>query len=472
MTSYGADFLRHSSNSMVTLPLFFGRDPTSSVKRVRHPHDWFTEGRFGLFIHFGLYSLLGRHEWVMTNERTSPQEYERLAELFDPDRFDAPALARAARRAGMRYAVLTAKHHEGFALYGTELSDYNSVTACGRDLVREFVEAFRAEGLRVGLYYSLLDWHHPDFTIDYHHPLRDLPDARERNDVRDMAQYRQYLHGQVRELLTHYGTVDYLFYDFTYVEPRDGWDGKGPDAWDSAGLLDLTRELQPGIIVNDRLWIPADVVTPEQYQPDEPMTRDGAEVPWEACQTLNGSWGYDRENLGYKSPDLLIRMLADTVSKNGNLLLNVGPDGRGGIAPRDTASLEAIGDWMTLHERAVIGAGAAGLAAPSGTVLTRNGDRLYLHLFTWPFGHVHLRGLAGKVRFARLLDDGAEIRTSEISPDQQAWNTELGGQPAGTLTLHLPTVRPEVAVPVIELFLEPEGSTDNHAEPSTEVRTS
>ncbi len=422
---------------------------------MAHPHEWFTRDRFGLFIHFGLYSTLARHEWVMSRERTSPEEYEKHTAFFDPDRFDAPAMARAAKRAGMRYAVLTSKHHEGFTLFDTALSDYSSVRACGRDLVREFLEAFRAEGIRVGLYFSLIDWHHPDFTIDYHHPLRDRPDARELNAGRDMARYRAYLHGQLRELLTGYGKIDYLFYDFTYVDPRDGWEGKGPEDWDSEGLLAMTRELQPDIIVNDRLWIPGDLVTPEQYQPDAPLERDGAEVRWEACQTLNGSWGYDRDNLGHKSPDLVIRMLVDTVSKNGNLLLNVGPDGRGAVAPHDLRSLESIGEWMALHERAVIGAGAARWDAPSGAVFTRRDDRLYLHLFTWPFGHVHLRDLAGKVRFARLLHDGSQLRTSEIAPDQQAWNTEPGGQPAGTLTLHLPTVRPEVAVPVIELYLEP-----------------
>ncbi|GAA3668413.1 alpha-L-fucosidase [Microbacterium marinilacus] len=433
---------------------------------MAHPHEWFTRDRFGLFVHFGLYSTLGRHEWVMTRERTAPDDYERFAPFFDPDRFDAPALARAAKAAGMRYGVLTAKHHEGFAMYDTGLSDYSITATTGRDIVREFVDAFRAEGLRVGLYFSLIDWHHPDFTIDYHHPLRDRPDARALNEGRDMVRYREYLHGQVREILTRYGTIDYLFYDFTYVEPRDGWDGKGPGDWGSEALLALTRELQPDIVVNDRLWVPGDVVTPEQYQPDAPMERDGSPVMWEACQTLNGSWGYDRDNLDVKSPDLLIRMLVDTVSKNGNLLLNIGPDGRGGIPPRDTAALAALGEWMTLHEQSVIGAGATELVAPSGTVLTRRDDRLYVHLLAWPFGHLHLRDLAGKVRFARLLNDGSEIRTSEISPDQQAWNTEPGGQPAGTLTLHLPTVRPDVAVPVIELYL----ASDSSASPAPTPR--
>lgn len=415
--------------------------------------EWFVRDRFGLFVHFGVYSGLARHEWVMTREQTPAEVYEKGAAFFDPDRFDATALARAAKQAGMKYVVLTAKHHEGFALWDTKLSDYNAVRVTGRDLVREFVEAVRAEGLRVGLYFSLIDWHHPDFTIDYHHPLRNAPDAREQNDHRDMARYRTFLHGQVRELLTGYGELDYLFYDFTYDEPRDGWPGKGPRDWDAETLLAMTRELQPGMVVNDRLGIPGDLVTPEQYQPDEPMRRAGQEVVWEACQTLNGSWGYDRDNRDFKTPDLLVRMLVDTVAKNGNMLLNVGPDGRGALTPQDRQTLEAIGSWMDLHHRSIVGAGAADLPNPPGTAWTQRGDRLYLHLLTWPFGHVHLPNLADRVQYARFLHDGSEVQRSQIDPGQQAWNTTPGGQPPGTVTLHLPTRRPDVEVPVIELLL-------------------
>ncbi|WP_129666468.1 alpha-L-fucosidase [Phytoactinopolyspora endophytica] len=417
-------------------------------------HSWFTHDRFGLFVHFGLYSMAARHEWVMTKEKMPIEKYERYATFFDPDLFDAPAMARHAREAGMRYAVLTSKHHDGFCLWDSGLTDYTSVKHTGRDLVREFLDAMRAEGLRVGLYHSVIDWHHPDFTVDYHHPRRDDADAETLNDGRDMARYREYLHGQVRELLTGYGRLDYLFYDFTYPESRDGWQGKGPQDWDAATLLELTRSLQPGIVVNDRLGVPADLVTPEQYQPDAPMMRDGDEVTWEACQTLNGSWGYDRDNFDFKSPDLLIRMLVDSVSKNGNVLLNIGPDGRGAITRRDRETLADIGEWMRLHSRSIYGAGASAHQAPANTVLTQRGDRLYLHILAWPFGHIHLKGMAGRVRYAQLLHDGSEIPLTEIDPGQKAQNTTPGGQPPGTLTLTLPTVRPDVTVPVVELFLE------------------
>ncbi|MET1006446.1 MAG: alpha-L-fucosidase, partial [Propionibacteriaceae bacterium] len=181
----------------------------------------------------------------------------------------------------------------------------------------------------------------------------------------------------------------------------------------------------------------------------------GEPVVWEACQTLNGSWGYDRDNSDYKSVDLLIRMLVDGVSKNGNLLLNVGPTGRGNFDPRAVESLAGVGAWMELHARSIYGAGASDLTAPPDTRYTARGDRLYVHVFSWPLGHLHLPGLAGRVAYAQLLNDASEIHFAEADPDQQAQNTSMGGQPAGTLTLSLPIQPPPVAVPVIELFLRP-----------------
>lgn len=420
---------------------------------------WFTHARLGLFLHFGLYSVAARHEWVMNYERTDPQEYRaRYAPVFDPDLFDGPALARTAKEAGARYVVLTAKHHEGFCLWDSALTDHTSVAVAGRDLVRELVDALRAEGLGVGIYYSLLDWDHPDYTIDRHHPLRGAPDAAQRDAGKDMARYRAYLHGQVRELLTGYGPVDYLFFDFTEpaVDPDSGLPGKGPDDWDAAALLAMVREISPGTVVNDRLGIPADLVTPEQYQPDRPLEHDGVPQAWEACQTINGSWGYHRDNHDAKSPDLLVRMLVESVALGGNMLLNVGPTGRGEIAPRDRALLAEVGDWVHRHERSVRGAGAAPFTPPADARYTLRGDRLYLHLFAWPFGQVHLPGLAGRVRFARLLHDGSEVATTVIEPGTAALTMQPAGQPAGTLTLRLPTTRPDVLVPVVELLLDEE----------------
>lgn len=427
------------------------------IPLIQHA-PWFEEARFGMFVHWGLYALPARHEWVMNQEETTVEEYSKYFRRFDPDLYDPREWARAARNAGMKYVVLTTKHHDGFCLWDSALTDYKATnTPAGRDLIAPYVEALRAEGLRVGFYHSLIDWHHPDFTVDGVHPQRNAADVERLNAGRDMDRYREYLHGQVRELLTNYGTIDYLFFDFSYTggHHEEYWGGKGRRDWDSEALLAMVRELQPAIVVNDRLEIPGDLVTPEQYQPAGPMMVDGEPVTWEACQTLNGSWGYDRDNLNYKPVDLLIRMLVDGVSKGGNLLLNVGPTGRGSLDPRALGSLEGIAEWMKLHSRAIYGAGASSFTAPTDARYTQRGDRLYVHLFAWPFEYVHLPDLAGKVEYAQLLNDASEVFLRELDPAQQAMNMTPGGQPPGTLTIKLPVQKPDVAVPVLELFLKP-----------------
>jgi alpha-L-fucosidase len=207
--------------------------------------------------------------------------------------------------------------------------------------------------------------------------------------------------------------------------------------------------------MNDRIDYPesADFVTPEQYQPKEWPTRDGERVVWEACQTLNGSWGYDRDNLDWKSPQLLVELLVDSVSKGGNVLLNVGPTGRGEFDPRARATLAAIGEWTRLNGRSIYGATASEETPPANCRFTQRGDRLYLHLFGWPMRHVHLEGFAGRVDYAQFLHDASEVRFTEADPHQQAQNTTMAGE-AGTIVLEISIQRPNVLVPVIELFLK------------------
>ena len=217
--------------------------------------------------------------------------------------------------------------------------------------------------------------------------------------------------------------------------------------------MTITRELQPGIVINDRLGIPGDLVTPEQYQPAEPMRRDGELVAWEACQTINGSWGYYRDNTLFKTPEMLVRMLVDGVSKGGNLLFNIGPTGRGDFDPVSAETLSGLGEWTSLHGRVDLRRRTERLTPPPDCRYTQRGDRLYLHLFAWPFEHVHLAGLAGKVDYAQLLNDASEIAFSSSDPDAPAHNVSMGGLPAGTLTLTLPIRQPAVAVPVVELYL-------------------
>ena len=417
--------------------------------------SWFVRDRFGLFIHWGIYALPARHEWLKSTEKISDEDYRKYFDHFCPDLYDPRVWAREAKNAGMKYFVVTSKHHDGFCLWDSALTDYKATkTPWGEDLLQPMAEAFRAEGLKVGFYHSLIDWHHPEFPVDGLHPMRDDEAFREAQKNRDVRKYAEYLHGQTRELLTQFGKLDVMWFDFSYSQHDWGWSkGKGKADWQSEKLLAMVRKLQPGIIVNDRLEVGGDIKTPEQYQPKSGLTVDGKPVVWEACQTLSGSWGYHRDESSWKSTEMLIRMLIDTVSKDGNMLLNVGPNARGEMDSRALERLRGMGAWMRLHGRSIYGCGASDFTPPPDCRFTQNGNRLYLHLFAWPFKHVHLDGLAGKVEYAQLLDDASEVKMSVVDPHQEAQNTTMGGT-AGTLTLELPIRKPSVTVPVIELFLK------------------
>lgn len=419
--------------------------------------DWFIHDRFGLFIHWGLYALPARHEWVRSRERIDDEAYQKYFDHFDPDLYDPRVWAQEAKNAGMKYSVITTKHHEGFCLWDSALTDYKAPkTPAGRDLLAPWVEAFRDEGMKIGFYHSLIDWHHPDFPIDVLHPMRDDVAFREREKNRDVRKYAEYLHGQTRELLTRFGKVDIIWFDFSYPERITDWGakGKGKEDWQSEKLLGMVRELQPGIIVNDRLDLGVgDVKTPEQYQPRGWMESNGKRVVWEACQTLNGSWGYDRDNQNWKPPIMLLRMLVDSVSKGGNLLLNVGPTARGEFDIRALDTLREIGKWMRLNSRSIYGCTASEFTPPPDCRFTQNGKRLYLHIFAWPFRHIHLDGFAGRVEYAQFLHDGSEVKRIEIDPKVKAQNTTMSSD-ASTLILELPVQKPDVAIPVIELFLK------------------
>lgn len=435
---------------------------------------WFQASRFGMFIHWGLYAVPARHEWVKKHERLEEATYARYFHHFDPDLYDPRLWARRAREAGMRYAVITTKHHEGFCLWDTAHTDYKATnTPAGRDLLREFVDAFRAEGLRIGFYYSLLDWNHPHYTIDRMHPRSPRgtqADFDAANAGRDMRVYARYMRDQVRELLTNYGRIDVLWCDFSFGakwpgDPLEWYDvshgygpGKGRQDWESEQLAALVAELQPHCLVNNRLDLPGagDFATPEQVQPDKPLTDDaGNPIPWEACQTFSGSWGYHRDEQTWKPVKMLLWMLIDGVSKGGNLLLNVGPTARGEFDQRACERLDRIGAWMRHHARAIHGCGPApaGLVPPPDCRYTYDAarHRLHVHVFQWPFGALHLNGLGDRVELARLLHDGSEVkfRDRDLAADGKP------GRVWGNCMLELPVVQPDVEVPVIELILKP-----------------
>ena len=422
--------------------------------------DWFTDARFGMFIHWGLYAMASRGEWVKKNERQRDEQYQVYFDLFNPDLFDPKAWATQAKAAGMKYVVVTAKHHEGFCLFDSKYTDYKAPNPpAGRDLLREVVDAFRAEGLHVGFYYSLIDWHHPDFTIDCYHPGNDLPpeEIDRLNAGRDMAKYRAYMRNQVAEVLTNYGKIDILWFDFSYAGMKNAKGekfGKGWDDWGSAELLDLVYGLQPDIIVTDRLNYPnpCALISSEQFVPVAPLRdAEGRARVWEGCQTFSGAWGYNRDETSWKSPKMCIEMLIDHVSRNGNLIMNVGPTSRGYLDSRAAVRLGAYADWMRLHSRSIYGCGMAPFEEPRDCRYTYNPrtNRLYVHIKAWPFRFLHLPGLAGRIRYAQLLGDGSEVRFSE-----NAGSCGRTATPEGCATLLLPVIAPDTPVPVVEIFLK------------------
>ena len=348
---------------------------TEREKRVQ----WFQNARFGMFLHWGLYAIPGRGEWYMSEAKIPAEQYEQYMQEFTAKAYDPRDWARRAKRAGMQYVVLTAKHHDGFCLFDSKLTDYKSTNApCGRDLVREFVDAVRAEGLRVGLYYSLIDWHHPDFPKynDCNHPMRGDPAYQD--EKIDFDRYLAYMHGQIEELVTNYGRIDILWFDYAYDELRG-------EAWKATELIRMVRRHQPDVIIDNRL-----------------------------CTTMNNNWGYNPYDTDYKPASMLIRKLVECVSKGGNMILNVGPDANGWFNAESCRLLDEIGAWMSVNSESIYGCGSADVPKPDWGWYTKKSGRIYAHILENPIGPLALTGLdAKRVGAVRRLADGSEVLRGE-----------------------------------------------------------
>jgi len=371
---------------------------------------WWREARFGMFVHWGLYSGLagtwdgkpvatkGGMEWIQQRVKADTDTYAKAAiPKFKPTAEFAREWARLAKEAGCKYLVFTTKHHDGFGLFGSKVGDYNAGHVLQRDLAREIVEACRAEGLKVGFYHSVIDWHHDQYCYakskQLPHPLKGQAYP---NGERDHAKYVDYLHQQVGELVSNYGPVDVLWWDYSAL------DFQGDDAWRAMDLMKLVRAKQPGIVMNNRLFRTpeagwksmgtegyaaqlnpkyGDFVTPEQHIPATGMPG----VDWETCMTLNTTWGFSEHDHAWKSDETLIRNLIDIASKGGNYLLNIGPKGDGSVPVESVKSLKAIGAWMKVNSEAIY----ATMASPFEKLAfngrcTQKPGRLYFHVFDWP----------------------------------------------------------------------------------------
>lgn len=358
-----------------------GSEDADRIRRMK----WWHEARFGMFIHWGLYSVLGRHEWVMENEGIPVSEYEELAKRFQPKPNAARAWAKLAKAAGQKYMVMTTKHHEGFCNFETKLTNYCAPKqGPGRDLVAEYVEAARAEGMRVGFYYSLMDWHHPDGAR-----CATDPDARKR--------FVEYTHGLIRELMTNYGKIDVLWYDVDWPLDAVGWD--------SEKMNKMVFQLQPDIIVDNRNGLPGDFSTPEQEIVAEKGSRS-----WESCMTLNDSWGYHRADDNRKSAKTVIRNLISCSRDGGNYLLNIGPKPDGSIPEESVQVLTQVGQWMNRNGESIYVTDRCQVRRSEFANFTRQGNTLYMHVYFWPGETVALAGLMTKVKSARLFASEREVK--------------------------------------------------------------
>lgn len=367
----------------------------------------------------------------MSDEKIPREEYARFARYWNPSNFSADAWADLAVRAGMRYVVFTAKHHDGYALFSTKAGDFHSVAgASKKDFVREVVDAFRSRGIRVGLYYSLLDWHHPDFPHagDAFHPQRE----EAQQAPFDLHRFRRYLKTQVYELLTQYGDIDLMWFDFSYP-------GHGPEFWGGDELVDMARKLQPGILLNSRLEASGedfgsamrsvrsktagDFINPEMsIPPAAPVDALGRPVVWESCLTIGNRWGYAHDDIYRKTPEQLIKALIDCVSKGGNLLLNVSPDGEGRIPRWQEDILTNMGSWLKTNGRSIYGAGPSSFPKPDWGYLTEDDHYLYAHLLHNPIGPLSLQAPPSAFKGdAVRLSDGKRLKAT--SP----WSTKSFG---------------------------------------------
>ena len=373
------------------------RQYEAGIARTRSRRmKWWHEARFGMFVHWGLYSIIGRHEWAMSIESIAKTDYEKLAMQFKPKPRPAREWARLARAAGMKYMVMTTKHHDGYCLWDTKQTDFNAVArGPGRDLVSEYVDACREFGLKIGFYYSLMDWNHPD-------------GARCAMDPAARRRFLDFTHGCVGELMSNYGKIDVLWYDV----PRPFTSHEG---WESLAMNQMARRLQPHLIINNRSRLDEDFSTPEEH-----VTAAEAGRGWESCMTFNKvSWGYMPSAAvdSYRARDI-VNMLRTATGGGGNLLLNIGPTPDGSVPPEAVEPLTTTGKWLGRNGACVYGpVDRAEYSNSTATgQFTRKGNTVYLWVRCWPGRELPIGGFRTKLKSARMLATGKTVDFAQDGP--------------------------------------------------------
>ncbi len=422
-----------------SLPAFIvsaqpSKPPLSPEERLQ----WFKNDKFGIFIHWGAYSVIGRHEWIRNMAQIPQAQYDVYARQFNPVKFNADAWVDLAKNAGARYMVITSKHHDGFSIWRSAASDYDmEITPYPGDPLKQLAESAKNKGMRLGFYHSIMDWHHPDYR-----PRRSWEYPNNFKTGGDINRYIDFMQAQLKELLTRYGDVAMIWFD-------GEWEHTLAEARRDDQTYDLIRSIQPNTLINDRLYErkpgnKADFGTPEQYVPATGIKDpSGKPILWESCVTINNdSWGYNKYETEFKTERDLIRMLVEVVSKGGNLLLNVGPKPDGTIQDEFVTRLNAMGRWMKVNGDAIYGTTASPFERMSffGRA-TSKGNKLYLHLFEWPKdGTLRVSGLRNLVHGARLLADPSRSVSAKRNGDD--------------LLISLPGAAPDEIASVVELTLD------------------
>jgi alpha-L-fucosidase len=394
-----------------------GKKPLSKDERM----EWWRQARFGMFIHWGLYAVPAGEwkgekipsigEWIMQNAHIPVSEYEQLAKQFNPVKFDAERWVQIAKNAGMKYIVITSKHHDGFCMWDTKYTDYDVVDATPfkRDVLGELSKACRRNGIRMCFYHSIMDWHHPDAQAPFYPNYNDTSKSNPNFD----RYVEYYMKGELKELVQKYGPLGILWFDGEWVK-----DWSREMGWN---MYDYCLSLQPDIIVNNRVGngregmrglsksseFAGDYGTPEQEIPASGLPG----VDWETCMTMNDTWGYKSNDNNWKSSEDLLHKLVDIASKGGNFLLNVGPTAEGLIPAPSVERLAAIGKWMKVNDESIYGTTASPLGEVPWGRCTAKPGKLYLHVFDWPAnGKLEVAGLKNNVKKAYLLADKKEAK--------------------------------------------------------------
>jgi alpha-L-fucosidase len=372
---------------------------------------WFRDAKFGMFIHWGVYSVLGDGEWVMNNRHMSVQDYETLPQQFNPVDFNAAEWVAIAKAAGARYITITSKHHDGFAMFGTRQTTWNIVdrTPWKQDPLAQLARECRKQGLKVFFYYSQLDWHHPDY-----YPLGETGQSAERPPGGNWQRYLDFMDAQLTELLTNYGPIGGIWFD--------GWWDKPKADWQLQRTYALIHRLQPeALIGNNHHRIPFPGEDFQMFERDLPgqTTADWnknpviSNLPLETCDTVNDSWGYTRGDRHWKTSAQLIRYLVGAAGRNANLLLNVGPMPTGKIQPEAAERLKEVGAWLAKYGDSIYGTRGGPIAPRSWGVTTHRGNRIFVHLLDWQDPALLLPRLQERVTHAYLMQSGAPIQVSQ-----------------------------------------------------------